>query len=259
MNYKLLVETAVLAGEIMLVSGAEIYRVEDTISRILKKSNLEIAEVIVFSTGIFVTLNDPSIEAITVSKRVSKRSTNLNRIYLVNNVSRMLCNGEETIEEAYRQLEEAETALQYRPWLKKVGILGVSVFFAILLGGNLVDCIGAVLVGLVLAFSIPFVSNLKLNDFCQNAFCSFAIAVTAALLHGFMLKTMDVDRVIISAIMPLVPGVIFTTGIRDTLNGDYSSGVARFMEAVVIALAVAVGVGVGMLCAGSFTGGVILW
>lgn len=37
MNDKLLVETAVLAGEIMLVSGAEIYRVEDTINHIFKK------------------------------------------------------------------------------------------------------------------------------------------------------------------------------------------------------------------------------
>ncbi len=46
--------------------------------------------------------------------------------------------------------------------------------------------------------------------------------------------------------MPLVPGVIFTTAIRDTLNGDYASGTARIMEAVVIALAVAAGVGAGM-------------
>ena len=38
MNDKLLVETAVLAGEIMLVSGAEIYRVENTIDHILPEA-----------------------------------------------------------------------------------------------------------------------------------------------------------------------------------------------------------------------------
>ena len=32
MDYMLLVDTAVLAGEIMLESGAEAYRVQDTIS-----------------------------------------------------------------------------------------------------------------------------------------------------------------------------------------------------------------------------------
>ena len=43
---------------------------------------------------------------------------------------------------------------------------------------------------------------------------------------------MNIDAVIISAIMPMVPGVTFTAAIRDTLNGDYSSGVARIAEAV---------------------------
>ncbi len=48
MNDKLLVETAVLAGEIMLVSGAEIYRVENTIDHILRKAGRNTAEAIVF-------------------------------------------------------------------------------------------------------------------------------------------------------------------------------------------------------------------
>ena len=79
MNDKLLVETAVLAGEIMLVSGAEIYRVEDTINRMLRKADRQTSEAIVLSTGIFVTLNDPAIEPITVARRVTYPSTNLNK------------------------------------------------------------------------------------------------------------------------------------------------------------------------------------
>ena len=60
---------------------------------------------------------------------------------------------------------------------------------------------------------------------------------------------------IISTIMNLVPGVCFTTAIRDTLNGDYGSGTARITEAIVVALAVAAGVGVGMVCFRAFNGG----
>lgn len=37
-DYKLLLDTAVMAGELMLKNGVEIYRVEDTISRILARS-----------------------------------------------------------------------------------------------------------------------------------------------------------------------------------------------------------------------------
>ena len=45
MEYGALMEMAVRAGEIMLASGAEVYRVEDTIHRILKHSGIARADV----------------------------------------------------------------------------------------------------------------------------------------------------------------------------------------------------------------------
>ena len=53
--------------------------------------------------------------------------------------------------------------------------------------------------------------------------------------------------------------MIFTTAIRDTLNGDYASGTARIVEAVVVALAVAAGVGAGMGLYQWLTGGNLIW
>ena len=62
------------------------------------------------------------------------------------------------------------------------------------------------------------------------------------MLKRFFLPWIDLDMVIIGGIMPIVPGVVFTTAMRDTLNGDYTSGASRILEAAVIAIAVAVGV-----------------
>ena len=42
MDYKLLMNTAMLAGKLMLENGAETYRVEDTMHHILKTSHLEV-------------------------------------------------------------------------------------------------------------------------------------------------------------------------------------------------------------------------
>lgn len=71
MNEKTLLEAVVLAGELMLVSGAEIYRVEDTMNHMLKRSEYEQTETIVYGTGIFVTLSDPNKEPLTRVKRVA--------------------------------------------------------------------------------------------------------------------------------------------------------------------------------------------
>ena len=122
MDYQVLIEMAVLAGEIMLVSGAEVYRIEDTVSRILKQSGLEGIEVFALATGIFATLSDPSISAITVVKRVNKRSTNLNRVYRVNNISRRFCAGEMTVEEALKFFENVPSISRKIATLYDVGL-----------------------------------------------------------------------------------------------------------------------------------------
>ena len=59
MEYGALMEMAVRAGEIMLASGAEVYRVEDTMKHMLARSGYQSTETIVLATGIFVSLDDP--------------------------------------------------------------------------------------------------------------------------------------------------------------------------------------------------------
>lgn len=243
---KLLVETAALAGEIMLVSGAEINRVEMTIQHILGLAEGKYGENIVLSTGIYMSLDDPEGETITVVRRVSERATNLNRLYLANNVSRDLCAGKISPEEAYRRLEEIKTLTIYRWFQKSVGYVGTCFFFSILFGGRWLECTGTMLVGVILAAVMALARKIRLNDFCMQTIAAFFVGISALGMKAFLFPAMNRDTVIISAIMPLVPGVIFTTAIRDTLNGDYSAGAARMLEAVVTALAVAAGVGASM-------------
>ncbi|MDO5418274.1 MAG: threonine/serine exporter family protein [Lachnospiraceae bacterium] len=256
---KLLVETAALAGEIMLVSGAEIYRAETTIQHILALDKRKHGGNVVLSTGIYLSLDDPEGDTITVVRRVSDRATNLNRVYEVNNVSRRLCGGEISLEEAYRDLLQIKKTIIYRPFIRNLGYLGVCLFFAVLFGGSPVDWLAAGLVGVVLALVMAFAKKIRFNDFCTEVIAAFFIGMTALGLKAWFLPDLHRDTVIVSAIMPLVPGVIFTTAIRDTLNGDYSAGAARMLEAIVTALAVAAGVGASMGLFQAMMGGAFPW
>ena len=89
MDDKSIANMAVLAGEIMLRSGAETYRVEDTIKHILDTAGGDSnsgTEALVMLTGIIVTIERPGQEAITVMRRVHERGTNMHRIVEVNEV-----------------------------------------------------------------------------------------------------------------------------------------------------------------------------
>ena len=68
----------------------------------------------------------------------------------------------------------------------------------------------------------------------------------------------DMNHMIIGAIIPLVPGVPFTNGIRDIANGDYISGAVRLLDAILVFLCIAIGVGVMFTVYRRVTGGVML-
>lgn len=245
MNYKAIFETAMLAGEIMAQSGAETFRVEDTMIRILKTSKLKSVEVYATTTGIVATLGDPSIEPITGVARISNRSNNLNRIYEVNQTSRDLCDGHISTEEAVQRLIAIRNKKIYSHRVLTVAGIVSALGFAGLFGGTLPDCLIAAVNGLIVMLLGRLSDNRVGNAFMTDAAKSFVLAFVT-MFSARLFPNLHTEIIIIGSIMPMVPGVPITNAIRDTLQGDYNSGTARAVEAFVISLGIAVGVGLGM-------------
>lgn len=257
-RYRLLMDTALLAGQIMLKSGAETYRVEDTICRILHTSGLETAETFATVTGLFVTLADPSIDAITKITRVNEKETNLSQVYDVNDVSRRLCSGVITVEEAYQELLRIKDKKEYPISMVYIGIIMTSSFFTLLLGGGILASVLSAFNGLWIVACRHFTGRVKLNNFITDMLASFIIAVATMLYAHLLNNSVIVEIIIVGSIMPLVPGVAITNAIRDTLQGDYLSGGSRAIEAFVIAACIAVGIGVGLVFGVEVMGGRML-
>ena len=112
---------AVLAGSIMISSGAETHRVEDTLQRILGTTHFEHADAFVFTTGMVVTLSDPSGETLSISHRVTETSRNFGRIVDVNSVSRDFCNGRISLDEATERLRAIKTKTRYNSFIYHLG------------------------------------------------------------------------------------------------------------------------------------------
>lgn len=248
MDAQLLMKTAALAGELMLCSGAETYRVEDTMHHILKTAdNLEMAEVLVIMTGITATIKQKDENVISIVKRVNSRSTNMSLIMEVNDISRRYCGEEITLEEAYKELSGLKKNI-YSRLENRLGVLGICVGFAIFFGGGIREMLVTLLVGLVLTGCMTIGEKMQFHAFLQDVFGAFGIAVSSLLLSN--LVKVNLDTVIISSIMPMVPGVAITNAVRDTLQGDYLSGGARILEAFLKAAGIAVGIAIGLLLMG---------
>lgn len=250
MNYKLLLETALLAGEILLSSGAETYRVEDTMNHILKTSKVEQIDALALMTGITVTLNDPQLEMpISMVRTIESRSTNMNNIIKVNAISRNYCGGKITLEEANAQLRNVKEKLYSRMQFNIATTL-VTTGFAMMFGGSILDVLVTTLMGGWLSLCITFSKIKKIDVIVQDVISCAGIALFTMMIQAGFLPSIDIDIVIVAALMPLVPGVAITNAIRDTLQGDYLSGCARILEAFLKAASVAVGAGLGMAIGG---------
>lgn len=252
-DYQLLADTALLAGEMMLVSGAETNRVEDTIYRILNLSGFEHCEVMVFTAGIIVTMYDHHHENITVMRRIGEKKTNLGKIVEVNDISRKLCSGELELEKAFYLLKHMPSQSYREPLIYACMVIAAA-GFTILLGGNVQESLLAGLNGIYAVFATMFNKKYKVNVFVTNMTVSFLMAFTASTFLLIPGINVELERVVAGSVMLLLPGVAITNAIRDTLHADYMAGGAKIIEAFVAAASIGVGIGAG-LALGAFAFG----
>ncbi len=251
--YRKLLNMASLAGVLMISSGAETHRVEDTMQRILSTTNFEHAEAMVFPTGFVVTLSDPSSVNLSITERVPGVSNNLGRVADVNQVSREFCSGKITLDEAIAKLNEIKNKRRYTNLMILLGYILASCGFCVMFGGNFGDAICTLFCGLAVGFVNIYLGPKIGKGFVTCIVASAVVTVTAVIVAFLSRQLFDISLqaqcMIIGGIMPLVPGLAMTNAARDILHGDHLSGGARAIEAFCVAAMVAVGVGAGMAIA----------
>ena len=121
-----------------------------------------------------------------------------------------------------------------------------SAAFCIIFGGGFMDCVASSIAGLVLWVFMLFVASRRLSRIVGN--------VTGGLLATLLCFGMfrlgfgtHLSNMIIGAIIPLIPGVAFTNGIRDMANEDYIAGVTRLLDAMLTFFCIALGVALAFM------------
>lgn len=233
---------AVLTGELLLKGGAEIFRVQETIIRILQTFDVEDYNVYVISNGIFVTINENNEEFLSAIRHVPLSGVHLGRIIEANQISREICDKSCSMEEAFKRLNNMKEPkkVKWEPLILACG-LG-SGCFCYLFGGNVFDSLLAFLLGIFLEIFLLLAAWKNMSKFISSIIGSVLVTLGSAwaVYTGI---GVTFDKVVIGSIIPLVPGVVFTTSIRDFFNGDYLSGSIHLIDALLNAVCIAVGVG----------------
>ena len=252
MDNRRLIKLATSAGKIILESGGEVYRVEETITKFLNAYDIKHAESFVTPTGIMVSLTDNEGDVLSVIIRVTKSNVDLEKVSLINALSRQVTLTPLSLDKLEEELKiiDARKPYSVKFQLLMAALCGFS--FTLLFGGNVSDAFVAFFIGIGVRIIQHYTREIKLNGIFINILGGSFVAAASILATEALPLELDMNTIIIGSIMLLVPGIAFTNAIRDTLVGDYLSGVSRGMEAFLIAVGITIGVGMVLALTGRF-------
>ena len=255
MDYDALLNTASTLGLLLTQSGAENFRVEDSLLRFCHAYGAERTEIFAIPSLLIVSICDPEGHSHTRIRRIFRTGTNLGRVDELNALCRRVCRERPDFAQVDRELAAYAAEPGYPPFMQLLGYAFVAAFFTPLFGGGLGDGLCALAAGAVIWFVKVPMDRLHANGFFVNAVCAFFAALTA--VAGVRLGVgHQLDKIVIGAFMGLVPGVAITNFMRDILSADYFSGIVKLSESLLTATAMALGAGIALACT-QMMGGVL--
>ena len=240
MEYSKLLDLASDLGYELAMSGAETFRVEESITRVLAAYEIE-AEAFVIPNCMHISIEPVLGRPQTRMRRIGAHGHDLDAVERYSNLSRRICQERPAPEIAAQWLAEAKA--QKRQYSYPLYLLGNAVGalgFAILFGASITDALLSGLCGIVVGLILTWMDRLGANEFFRTIAAAFPMALLGYTLNAFF-PAVRSDGVIIGALMILVPGLLFTNAMRDIIYGDTNSGINRIVQVLLIAAAIALG------------------
>ena len=243
-----IMELAYEAGAILLENGAEISRVDETMRRIAGHYGVDDENFFVLSNGIMATA-----KGFARTKFIPIKGASLDKVVAVNQLSREVSEGKCDLEQLESRLKSIRAMRPKPAWEQIAASAFGSAAFCIIFGGGFADSIAAFVAGLVLWVYMLFVGYRHLSRIAG----AITGGLLATLLCGVMFRLglgTHLSNMIIGAIIPLIPGVPFTNGIRDLAHEDYIAGVTRLLDALLTFFCISMGVALAFMLDAAVSG-----
>ena len=219
-------DVASLAGDILLASGAEIFRVEETIDRIARAYGVKSSDAFVLSSGIFLTAESGKKQEFARVRHIPLSAARLDKVTAVNQLSREIEEGLHTPKEAKAWLLDIQR-MPEKPKMHQVLASGVgSACFCFLFGGD-VDSMVAFLSGFVLYVYLLYLLRGRMSKIATNISGGALVTLIAVFLYQ----------------AGIGHHLDFTNAIRDIADQDYIAGSVRMLDALLVTFCIALGVG----------------
>ena len=247
MEYETILNLGAELGRLLLLSGAEIYRAEESVERLLRAYGLT-PQVFAIPNCLIVSITTPQGHPITRMCRIPAHGTDIELLEGCNHLCRSLCQNPVPVNEAMALINALPNQTrQATPQRVLFGYTLAASFFCLFFGGTPLDWVCAAItglsIGLMTLFGQPLIGS---NSFFRTVICSAMSALIPMLLIPLGIGQHQ-DLITIGVLMLLVPGMALTNAMREIMAGDIISGINRTAEVILIATAIALGTALPLL------------
>ena len=226
-------------GELMLDSGAEINRVEDTLTRLGQAYGAGM-NVFVIIYSIVITMSFPGSVERTLTRRIlNPVSINFKRLERLNDLSRRCCADPMDLDHFADELNLVRGELFGNKRAFIGNMLG-AFSFAVFFGGSAADGLAAAGFAVLIVLLEKFLVRLCPNRIIYNLIVSSVTGIAIGLFCRAF-TSFHVAMVMIGDIMLLNPGVTMVNAVREMMVGNMISGQMRLTESFLWAVALAAG------------------
>ena len=240
MDYNNLLDLSTDLGYELAMCGAETFRVEESVSRVLDAYGIT-AEVFAIPNCLTVSIETADGRPMTRMRRIGYHGNDIDGVEQLAGLSRKICSQKPDPAEAKAELANiCERKRSYSLLIYLLGSFLGAFGFAMVFGGSVIDGLCGGICGLVVGTINRLMDKMMANQFFRTIAAAFPMALLAYALSALGIAD-DPDMVTIGALMILVPGLLFTNAMRDIIFGDTNSGTNRIVQVLLIAAAIALG------------------
>ncbi|MFO0598196.1 MAG: threonine/serine exporter family protein [Myxococcaceae bacterium] len=256
LNAQLLLDYLVELGTALMTVGCPTHRLEELLLAVARREGRE-ADVFAVPTGLFIGLRTPEGEpSMTTMVRVTEWANDLERLWALDEVLNEVADRTLTIPEARQRIREVLRAPSPWPrWVQLLASAAASGGAAVSFGGGVLEALVAAVGGVALRSTMLALrrsdasarENQRAGPTAQGG-----IRVLENLLGGVLaglfawvasaLGPAHREVLVLSIIIPLLPGLTLTTGLVELTHKNLVAGTARMMHAAITLLSLVFGI-----------------
>ena len=239
MDEEKVLDIVIDVGMGILVSGGEIFRVEDSVKRMLFSYGIEKVDVFAITSVINVTIHSSDDRIYTNTRRINRTELNLKRLDMLNSLSRFICENKPEPDEVRKRLNKIMVYEEYSLLIKNISYAIVSFSFCRINGGDFTESVISAVLGIVLINTVKVFERIGVNKLVSLIGASFICGMLGR--WGAYIFSADATKIAVGNIMLLVPGLTVTNALRDLITGDTMAGILHLIDGVLIATCLVLG------------------